>query len=53
VRITSIARETGRAHNLAAFRRSIAQQFALAFEREAQIVAPERLSAAVAAALAG
>ena len=53
VRITSIARETGRAHNLAAFRESIADQFALAFEREAQIVAPERLSAAVAAPLAG
>ncbi|MGA2008087.1 MAG: lipoyl(octanoyl) transferase LipB [Solirubrobacteraceae bacterium] len=53
VRITSIARETGRAHNLAAFRASIAHQFALAFEREAQTVAPERLSASVAAPLAG
>jgi lipoyl(octanoyl) transferase len=53
VRITSIARETGRARNLVGFRARMAQEFALAFERDAMAVSPERLMAVLAAPVAG
>jgi len=53
VRITSIAQETGRPHNLAGFRSHMAAQFALAFERRAEAVAPEQLTAGLAAPVAG
>ena len=48
VQMTSIARETGRARNLDGFRTTIADQFALAFERRRRSVSPERLIAAAA-----
>ncbi len=53
VRITSVARETGRPGSLERFRPRMAEQFARAFERRAHPVAPEQLTAALAAAVAG
>ena len=53
VQMTSIARETGRARNLDGFRATIADQFALAFERRRRPVSPERLIAAAASPVAG
>jgi lipoyl(octanoyl) transferase len=53
VRITSIARESGRASSLEDFRAHMAEQFALAFERSAQAVEPEQLTDALAEAVAG
>jgi hypothetical protein len=53
VRITSIAHETGRARNLVGFRARMAQEFAVAFERDAMAVSPERLMAVLAAPVAG
>lgn len=53
VAITSIARESGRTQTLDGFRARIAQQFALAFERDAQVVAPEQLMMELAATAAG
>jgi len=53
VRITSIAQQSGRAHNLADFRELMAAEFARAFERRACEVAPEQLDGALATAVAG
>jgi lipoyl(octanoyl) transferase len=53
VRMTSIARETGRAHNLDGFRARMADEFALAFERRRRSVSPERLVGAVATPVPG
>ena len=53
VRMTSIARETGRARNLDGFRTRMADEFARAFERHRRSVSPERLVAAVAAPVPG
>ena len=53
VSMTSIARETGRAHNLERFRTRMASQFALAFERRERSISPERLTAALASPVGG
>ena len=53
VAMTSLARETGRAENLASFRGSVIEQFALAFERRALTLTAEQLSAALAAPVPG
>jgi lipoyl(octanoyl) transferase len=53
VRMTSIARETGRAADLDRFRASLAGQFARAFERRGRPVPPARLIATVASPVGG
>jgi lipoate-protein ligase B len=53
VRMTSIARETGRARNIDGFRARMADEFARAFERQRRSVSPERLVATVAAPVPG
>ncbi|HEY1776740.1 MAG TPA: lipoyl(octanoyl) transferase LipB [Solirubrobacteraceae bacterium] len=53
VSMTSLARESGVGGSLERFRESVADQVALAFGRRRRAISPDRLSAALAAGVAG